>query len=147
MTSARQPRRMAGFELVLHRLEPPARVWQALWDLDRHTAAISLTRVGSCDGLPLRQGSEFVARTGVGRIGFDDRMEVQAWDPPRQARIAKTGRVLRGSITVELVADGAGTLVRWRQRFAVLGIPDVLARAAAPVVALGYRVSLTRILV
>ena len=54
--------------------------------------------------------------------------------------------MLRGSITVELVADGAGTLVRWRQRFAVRGIPDVLARAAAPVVALGYRVSLTRIL-
>ncbi|MFX0539654.1 hypothetical protein ACQBAT_01610 [Ornithinimicrobium sp. Y1847] len=123
----------------------PAQVWERLWDLDRHTAAIPLTETTSTSG-PLGAGATFVARTGLGTLGFDDRMVVRRWEPPRHAVIEKVGRILTGRIEVTL--DPAGpdrTELRWRQRYGVSHLPDRLAGLARPAVAAAYRGALRRI--
>jgi carbon monoxide dehydrogenase subunit G len=131
----------AGFELELHAPDPPDVVWARLWDLDRHTAAVPLTRVTGRAGADGR----FVARTSVGPLGFDDVMVVRTWDPPRRAVVDKVGRVITGGIEVDLVPVGAGTRVRWQQGYAVPLLPDRVAALAAPVVRRGYRRALARI--
>ncbi|WP_151525844.1 SRPBCC family protein [Serinicoccus kebangsaanensis] len=113
----------------------PALVWERLWDLDRHTAAIPLTRTL---GGPLGPDAEFVARTGVGPLRVDDRMRVRGWDPPHRAVVEKVGRPLTGRIEVLLRAAGADTRVRWEQEYAVTGVPDAVAALAAPVVRSAY---------
>ncbi|GAA1372797.1 SRPBCC family protein [Luteococcus sanguinis] len=123
----------------------PEQVWARLWDLDRHTASVPLTRVGSDDGA-LRHGSRFVARTTVGPIGFDDVMVVDGWEPPSLAAITKCGRLLTGTITVELAAEGERTRVVWTQHYGARGVPDRAAALVRPVVAAGYRRSLRAIL-
>lgn len=121
----------------------PDQVWSRLWDLERHTAAVPLTTAW---GGPLREGVHFVARTGVGRVGFDDVMVVREWDPPRHAVIEKVGRPLGGSIEVGLVPEGTGTLLRWQQEIQVRGLPSPLVRLGAPLARLGYRHTLRRII-
>ena len=91
-----------AFELELLVPGAPEEVWARLWALGRHTEAVPLTVVR---GPALRAGSSFVARTAVGPVGFDDVMEVRAWDPPHRAVVAKVGRVLGGSIEARLVAE------------------------------------------
>ena len=120
----------------------PAQVWDRLWDLDRHTAAVPLTSV---TGGPLGEGARFTGRTAVGRAGFDDDMVVRCWDPPRRATVEKVGRVLGGTIeaTLEPVADG--TLLRWRQTYGAPLLPARLAALARPAVRAAYRSALTRI--
>lgn len=131
-----------AFELELLVPGAPEEVWARLWALERHTEAVPLTVVR---GPALRAGSSFVARTAVGPVGFDDVMEVRAWDPPHRAVVAKVGRVLGGSIEARLVADPAGTRLLWRQEVAATGVPDVLARLVVPAVRAGYRKALRQI--
>lgn len=132
-----------AFELELLVPGPPDEVWGRLWDLRRHTETVPLTVVR---GPAPHLGSTFVARTAVGPLGFDDVMEVRAWEPPHRAVVVKVGRVLGGQIQAVLTSDGAGgTRLRWRQEVAATGVPDALARLAAPAVAAGYRRSLLRI--
>ncbi len=134
-----------SFRLELFVDGPPEGVWEQLWDLDRHTAAVPLTRVRGEEG-ELRLGSRFVARTAVGPIGFDDVMIVDAWEPPSLAVISKCGRVLTGTITVELAAEGEGTRVVWTQHYGARGVSSGVAALARPLVAAGYRRSLAKIL-
>ncbi|MFK5634445.1 MULTISPECIES: SRPBCC family protein [unclassified Ornithinimicrobium] len=131
----------AGFELELHVPDPPDVVWARLWDLDRHTASVPLTRVAGRVG----PGERFVARTSVGPLGFDDVMVVRSWEPPRRAVVDKVGRVLAGRIEVDVVPDGPGTVVRWRQEYGAPLVPDRVAALGAPLVRSGYRRSLARI--
>ena len=131
-----------AFEIDLLAPGSPEVVWERLWDLDRHTAAIPLTTV---HGGTLQPGASFTARTGVGPLGFDDEMEVVEFDPPRHAVIVKVGRVLHGRIEVDLRAAGPDTRVRWRQTFGAAGVPDALARYAAPAVRAGYLTALRRL--
>lgn len=132
----------SAFEIDLLAPGPPVAVWERLWDLDRHTAAIPLTTV---HGGTLGPGASFTARTAVGPVGFDDEMEVLEWAPPRHAVIAKVGRVLRGRIEVDLRAAGPDTRVRWRQTYGAAGVPDTLAGYAAPAVRAGYLTALRRL--
>jgi carbon monoxide dehydrogenase subunit G len=120
----------------------PAQVWQRLWDLDRHTAAVPLTTV---TGDPLGPGARFSGRTAVGPLGFDDDMVVRTWDPPRRAVVDKVGRVVTGSIvaTLEPVADG--TLLRWRQTYGAARVPGRVAALTLPAVRAAYRSALRRI--
>lgn len=120
----------------------PAEVWERLWDLDRHTAAVPLTTVS---GEPIGQGARFTARTAVGRLGLDDVMVVRSWEPHRRAVVEKVGRVLRGSIEVTLAPVTDGTLVRWRQTYGATLVPDRLAGLARPAVRAAYRSALRRI--
>lgn len=146
-----------AFEVDLLVPGSPEQVWARLWDLDRHTAAIPLTTVtagpsatlatGAPDPSPsgLRQGARFTARTSLGPVDLDDEMVVRAWDPPRRAVVDKVGRMLTGSIEVQLHPDGPGTRLRWAQTFRVARVPDTLAGLAARPVRAGYRWALVRI--
>ena len=113
----------------------PAQVWERLWDLDRHTAAIPLT---TTLGGPLGPGAGFVARTRLGPVAVDDEMVVRLWEPHEHAVIEKVGRPLTGQIEVTLRPAGADTRLRWEQRYAVARVPGALAALAAPAVRAAY---------
>lgn len=131
-----------AFEIDLLVPGHPEDVWVRLWDLGRHTAAVPLTTV---HGGSLGPDATFTARTGVGPVAVDDDMHVLEWEPPHHAVVDKTGRVLRGTIEVDLRPAGADTRLRWRQRFGAAGVPDALARLAAPAVRAAYLRALRRI--
>lgn len=126
----------------------PEQVWDRLWDLDRHTAAVPLTDVRGAGSEPLHEGARFTARTGLGPVGVDDDMVVRLWEPPRHAVIEKVGRVLGGSLEVTLAPvrdQPARTLLRWRQSYSVTRLPDRLTGLARPAVRTAYRIALRRI--
>lgn len=86
---------------------PAEQMWQVITDWPSHGRWVPLTTVTvttRTDG----PGTRFVGRTGVGRLGFDDPMEVVRWEPPGPDRtgtctLRKTGTVVLGwaQITVE----------------------------------------------
>ncbi|SOC56195.1 Immediate-early protein 2 [Ornithinimicrobium cerasi] len=132
-----------AFDLSLSVRGAREEVWERLWDLDRHTAAVPLTVV---TGGPLGPGSRFVGRTALGPVGFDDVMVVREWDPPRRCVVEKVGTPLRGTIVATLQPDTHGrTRVRWRQSFAVTRLPDRLVALARPAVRAAYLLALRRI--
>lgn len=126
-------------------LTSPLRADQAFsraLDLDRHDRLVPLTRIIRT-GTELAAGVSFTARTGMGPLHFDDIMTVTAWDPPRLARLVKTGRLLRGWVQVEVRAWGEGSALRWTQQ---VRLPLGLSRPAAPLLRLGYRAVVRRLL-
>ncbi len=130
------------FSLELAVAAPPDVVWDRLWDLDRHTAAVPLTTVtGDLPG----PGARFTGRTAFGPLHLDDHMVVRVWEPPRRAVVEKVGRVLRGEVEVLLETDPAGTRVSWRQSYGAARVPDRLAALARPAVRTAYLLALRRI--
>ena len=133
---------MASFALDVPSPHPPDRAWAQLWDLRAHTALIPFTTVRGTAG----PGARFVARTALGRWGFDDPMDVLEWDPPRHARIVKRGRVVRGTIDVVVEPDAAGgSRVRWAQEIAVAGVPSAADPVSALIAKAAYRSVLRRL--
>ena len=47
-------------------------------------------------------GATLEAWTGAGRAGFLDTMTITEWDPPRRVTVLHTGRVVRGTGTMEV---------------------------------------------
>lgn len=146
---------MSEFVVRLESEHPPAVAWARIWDLERHTATIPLTRVAlDAPAVELAEGAGFTGRTALGPLGFDDTMRVAQWRPATQdeggvAVVDKTGRLLGGRIEVEVTPSGVGSEVIWRQRVRLPWLPAVLrpleslaALAAAP----GYRLVLRRLL-
>lgn len=80
---------------------------------------------------PNRAGTRFTARTGIGKLSFDDPMEVVVWEPPGAdrpgvCRLEKSGRVVRGWALVEVTeAPGGGSRVVWTEELSVRGLPRV----------------------
>ncbi len=78
-----------------------------------------LTRITVEPPGPTRRGTLIVARTGVGRLGFDDPMEVVHWAPPTdhapgRCRLEKRGRVVAGWAQIEVrPRDGRRSDVIW----------------------------------
>ncbi|MYT73868.1 MULTISPECIES: SRPBCC family protein [unclassified Streptomyces] len=109
----------------------PDEAWLRLTDWERHGDVVPLTRVTVTTPPPTAAGTVFVARTGTARrIGFDDPMEVVAWEPPHRCRLEKHGRVVTGWAEFEVrPLDGGGSRVEWREELAVWGLP----KAADPV--------------
>lgn len=99
----------------------PAEVFARLTDWERHGEAVPLTRIRRTD-------TGFVARTAVGPIGFDDVMDVVAWDPPRSCRIEKRGRVVTGWAEVHVEPTPHGSRVVWREVAHTVGVPRFAAR-------------------
>ncbi|MFS8204645.1 SRPBCC family protein [Streptomyces sp. CWNU-52B] len=115
--------------------------WRRLTTWDRHAEVVPLTRVRVLTAAPRGAGTVFVARTGVGPVAFDDRMEVADWQPPRDGapglcRLVKRGRLVVGWAEIEVrpaaESDG-GSRVLWREELGVRGLPrafdPVLGRA------------------
>lgn len=134
----------------------PAQAWERVWDLDRHTAAIPLTRVTlDPPATALGEGAGFTGRTALGPVSFDDTMVVRVWEPPSEGRegravIDKTSRLIGGRIEATFVPlRGGRTQITWRQQVRLPWLPQRLravdglaARVAAP----GYRLVLRRLL-
>jgi uncharacterized protein YndB with AHSA1/START domain len=51
-------------------------------------------------------GDEISARTGYGPFGFTDTMTITEWDPPRLCSVLHTGKVVKGTATFAVEADG-----------------------------------------
>ncbi|MFD3726279.1 SRPBCC family protein [Streptomyces sp. NPDC058671] len=116
----------------------PAEVWRRLTDWPAHGRLVPLTRTRVLTPGPNRAGTRFTARTGIGRLAFDDPMEVVRWEPPAAGRpgacrLEKSGRVVRGWALVEVTELPGGSRVVWTEELSVRGVPrffdPVLARA------------------
>jgi hypothetical protein len=120
-----------------------------LVDWDAHSAAIPLTRLDH-DGEP-RIGQHFVARTGVGRLGFDDPMVVEllrrpAGDLPGVVEVAKQGRVISGRVQWTVTPTEAGSDVEWTQHLVVGWLPRWLDPLVGALGRIAYGAGLRRIL-
>ncbi|MFC9394748.1 SRPBCC family protein [Streptomyces sp. NPDC057027] len=130
--------------MTLFRLErtvplAPEEAWRRLTDWPAHGRQVPLTRTLVLTPGPNRAGTRFVARTGLGRLSFDDPMEVVRWEPPAAGRpgvcrLEKSGRVVRGWAQVEVMGTRTGgSRVRWTEDLSVRGVPGafdgLLARA------------------
>ncbi|WP_394429236.1 SRPBCC family protein [Streptomyces sp. SGAir0957] len=132
---------MAHVHLVRETQLPAAEAWQRLTDWERHGDVVPLTRVTVTTPPPTAAGTLFVARTGTDRIGFDDPMEVVAWQPPRRCRLEKRGRVVTGWAEIEVRPLGTdASVVEWREEMRVRGVPAF----ADPVLSLAGRLMFSR---
>ncbi|MHB9858155.1 SRPBCC family protein [Streptomyces sp. YIM S03343] len=128
--------------LLLERTAPLPldEAWRRLTEWSRHGDVVPLTRVTVVTPPPTQVGTVFVARSGIGPLSFDDRMEVTVWRPPEDGepglvRLVKRGRMVRGWAEIE-VREGPGgrTRVVWREELRVRFLPgafDPVLGAAA----------------
>ncbi|WP_229054026.1 SRPBCC family protein [Aeromicrobium sp. Leaf350] len=111
---------MDGIEIVREVPLSPAEAWARVTDWPRHARAVPLTRI-------TRTADGFVARTGVGRLGFDDPMRVVESDPPWRCRLVKEGKVVTGWAEIVVEEIPSGSRVTWRELAHVRGVPRVFA--------------------
>ena len=144
---------MAHFEVHLDSPLPAPEAWRRILDLRAHSVVIPLTTVTGevMSAGELVEGSRFVARTGVGPVGFDDVMVVQSVVQPTahsagSARIAKEGKVIRGRIDLLVTPTAAGSTVRWTQRIGVRCVPALLDPVVAKVAGAAYGSTLRKLL-
>ena len=120
-----------------------ADVWAALVDWPRHGRGAPLTAVRTLTERPDGIGAQFVARTGVGPLGFDDPMTVVAWTPPvgdrpGRCEVEKSGRVVHGRAWFSVTPlPGARSRVVWFEDVTVS--PRRLTRFAAPLLSAAGR--------
>lgn len=62
------------------------------------------TRVEIRSGDGRSVGSELAAWTGAGPVGFWDTMTITRWEPPYRVDVVHTGRFVRGTGTMEVLA-------------------------------------------
>lgn len=143
---------MARFTVSLEVAAPASLVWAALVDWPKHAEWVPLTTVRITSSHPDGVGASFVARSGVGPLGFDDPMTVTSWRPPagdepgdRAGRcdIDKHGRVVHGIAWFEVVPlSGRRSRVIWHEDVTVM--PHSVTRHFAGVVSAAGRVGFRR---
>ncbi|PZG90195.1 hypothetical protein C1I97_30675, partial [Streptomyces sp. NTH33] len=77
---------MVTFSLERTAPLPVDEAWRRLTRWSRHADTVPLTRITEVTPPPTRVGTVFVARSGIGPLGFDDPMEVTVWRPPAGGR-------------------------------------------------------------
>jgi uncharacterized protein YndB with AHSA1/START domain len=123
---------------------PAERVWDVLVDWPRHAEWVPFTRATGGAGA----GERIEAWTGVGRLGFLDRMEITAWEPPYRVAVRHVGEPVRGEGRFDLLDLPSGRCrVTWSE---LIDLPlGGLGRAgwiaAGPLVRAALRVSLWRL--
>jgi Polyketide cyclase / dehydrase and lipid transport len=139
---------VARFTAVVDSPAPPQRTWCALTDWPSHGRWVPLTDVRLLTPSGPGVGARFVGRTGVGRCGFDDPMEVVEWREPAdgvpgRCRVVKQGRVVLGEASFE-VAPGrsGGSTVAWTEDVEI--VPVRWTRPLAPLVSALGRAAFTR---
>ncbi|WP_037681780.1 SRPBCC family protein [Streptomyces griseus] len=119
---------------------PLDEAWRRLTEWPRHGDVVPLTRVTVVTPPPTAAGTVVVARSSLGPLSFDDRMEVTVWDPPAdggpgRCRLEKRGRVVLGWAEIEVrPGPGGRTRVVWREEIGVRFLPapfDPALRTAA----------------
>lgn len=130
---------MALFRIDRESSLPADEVWRRLTAWERHADVVPLTRVSVRTPPPSGEGTVFVARSGIGPVGFDDVMEVVTWRPAAGGgglcRLEKRGSFVTGWAEIEVSPlAGAGSAVAWREDLRVRWLPKVfdgvLVRAA-----------------
>jgi uncharacterized protein YndB with AHSA1/START domain len=87
---------------------PPERVFAAATDWPGQQNWIFATSTTATRGPGSAVGDEIAARTGFGPLGFLDTMTITEWDPPHRCTVRHTGRVVRGTATFGVTAEGPG---------------------------------------
>ena len=118
---------MALIEIVREVDLKPAEAWRRVTDWPAHARFVPLTTVSLTP-------NGFLARTGLGPVGFDDPMDVVTWAEPSFCRLEKRGRLVKGWAELTVEPHGAGSRVSWREEIRVWGVPrffDALTRWAS----------------
>ncbi|MGY1496485.1 SRPBCC family protein [Streptomyces sp. QTS52] len=116
---------------------PLDEAWRRLTEWPRHASVVPLTRVTVLTAPPTHEGTVFVARSGIGPLAFDDRMEVTVWRPPTVdapglCRLEKRGRVVLGWAEIEVrPGPGGRSRVIWREELRVRVLPSLFDRPLA----------------
>jgi hypothetical protein len=113
-----------GFSISRRTALSAVEAWERLTDWEAHSDLIPFTVVTLDPDRPqVGVGSRFVARTSMGRLSFDDPMEVTFWEPPTEnrpgvCRIVKRGSVVVGWAVLTVTPDpsGAGCTVTWQEQ-------------------------------
>lgn len=127
---------MTVFRVARRTALPADAVWRRITDWPAHADTVPLTRILVETPGPTGTGTVFVARTGLGRVGFDDPMEVVRWEPPAagrpgHCRLEKRGRVITGWAEIEVRESRGGTVVLWAEELRVSFLPCLLDRVTA----------------
>ncbi len=107
-------------DLVRQRQMPVAEAWARLTTWKRHGQYMPLTTVTVSEP-ETAVGTRVVAHTGIGRLSFDDPMEIIVWHPPSDGdlghcRLVKRGNVVTGWAQITVTATpGGGSLVHWHE--------------------------------
>ncbi|MGW2703152.1 SRPBCC family protein [Streptomyces sp. NPDC001340] len=108
---------------------PLDEAWRRLTEWPRHGDVVPLTRITVVTPAPTREGTRFVARSGLGPLSLNDPMEVTVWHPPVDdepglCRLEKRGRIVLGWAEIE-VRPGPGGRARvvWREELRVRFLP------------------------
>ncbi|MFE3587758.1 SRPBCC family protein [Streptomyces niveus] len=122
---------MSVFRVARRTALPAGEAWRRITDWPAHARTVPLTRILVETPGPGGTGTVFVARTGLGRVRFDDPMEVVRWEPPTagrpgRCRLEKRGRVITGWAEIEVEQSGDHTLVRWAEELRVSFLPRFL---------------------
>jgi len=135
---------------------PAGDVWRLMTDWPAHGRWVPLTRVSVLTPLAGGVGARFVGRSslavvGLDVLGFDDPMQVTAWQPPDgsqpgRCEVRKLGRVVTGTAAFDVVTlppqDGRPlTRVVWEEDIEIA--PRALTRLIAPLLALAGRLAFT----
>lgn len=121
---------MGPFAVVHDTDLTPEQAWARVTNWPAHARWVPLTTIEVRTPPPTGPGTVFVARTGLGRFGFDDPMEVVAWESPRFCRIEKRGRALTGWAELTVEPRGSGSRVTWREIALPARLPGFLAGLA-----------------
>jgi carbon monoxide dehydrogenase subunit G len=126
---------------------PVEQVWDVVVAWERQHEWIPLTRVWRTGGTPGEPGETVTARTGIGRLAFDDTIVVEAVDRPWRCRVQHTGRVVHGVGEFRLIEVPEGTRLLWWEQVRVPGGPvaPLLWRLASPVVSVSFALALRRL--
>ena len=111
---------MAPFVVVRDTPLSVEAAWERIVDWAAHARFVPLTRIEVRTPPPNGLATVFSARTGVGRIGFDDPMEVVEWEPPQdgstgRCRLVKRGTMMTGWAELSVEPRGGGSRAIWRE--------------------------------
>lgn len=122
-------------------------LWDELVDWPAHGAWIPATTIEGETGEPTAVGYTFTAWTGFRPVALQDRMRVTRceWDDTEQIGICdveKLGPVLGGTAGFTVHADGAGSVLDWREDVTVPYLPGFLSPIAAFFGRIGFTLAL-----
>ena len=121
---------MALFRIDRESSLPADEVWRRLTMWERHADVVPLTWIHVRTPPPSGEGTVFVARSGIGPVGFDDVMEVVTWRPAAEGgglcRLEKRGSFVTGWAEIEVSSRaGSGSTVVWREDLRVRWLPGI----------------------